>query len=137
MLSFTVLGEPAPQGSKSVGRNGQLYESSKKVAPWRRAVKAKVSELSFTPFDQPVEILVMFYLTRPRSVKRILPSIPPDLDKLERGLFDALTQAGVWADDSLVVKSSTAKLYADTHPAGAVITIRECTDLPLAIMATR
>ena len=31
------------------------------------------------------------------------PSKPPDLDKLVRAIGDALTDAGVWTDDALVV----------------------------------
>jgi crossover junction endodeoxyribonuclease RusA len=44
MLTFTVRGTPAPQGSKSFkgihGGHAVLAESSKKVKPWRMDVKA-------------------------------------------------------------------------------------------------
>lgn len=136
-LYFAVSGIPAPQGSKNV-YNGRLVESSKKVGPWRAAVSQAVAATfqatgNGDMFTDPVEIWVTFYLPRPRTVKRLLPSIPPDLDKLERGLFDALTIAGVWSDDSLVVKSHATKLYDDGHEPGAVIAIKKFQEVPIAI----
>lgn len=128
-LEFTVFGQPAPQGSKNLYR-GRLVEASKKVGPWRIAVKdavfrAWIAESDERPFVEPVEIRSVFYLPRPKTVKREYPSVPPDLDKLERGLFDALTQAGVWTDDALVVRSQASKLYADRpEDAGVRVFIR-------------
>lgn len=122
-LEFFVPGIPAPQGSKKHVGGGRLVESSKKVAPWRKAVAETVAQLTFTPFDEPVEVWATYYLPRPSTVRRELPSVPPDLDKLERGLFDALTIAGVWADDSLVVDSHPSKRYADDSVPGALIRI--------------
>lgn len=129
-LFFTVYGEPAPQGSKRV-INGRLVEASKKVKPWRAAVKAAyqmaVQETADgSVFDGPVFVEAIYYLDRPASVtkkKRPFPAVPPDLDKLDRGLFDALTEAGVWKDDALVVKSHTRKLYADDRGPGAYVAI--------------
>lgn len=134
-LFFSVFGDPAPQGSKKHVGNGRFVEVSKKVKPWRTAVKAAyqmaVQETGdWSMFDGPVEIDVVFYLQRPVSVsksKRPLPIVPPDLDKLERGLFDALTEAGVWMDDSLVVVSSSRKVYADQRGPGAAISVRKVT----------
>jgi Holliday junction resolvase RusA-like endonuclease len=107
-----------------------MIEVSKKVGPWRAAVNEAVSRAwiataDSSSFSDPVEIRATFYLPRPKTVKRLLPSVPPDLDKLERGLFDALTLAGAWADDSLVVRSQAAKLYADKiEDAGVRVSIR-------------
>lgn len=123
-LEFFVPGIPAPQGSKRHVGGGRLIESSKKVAPWRKAVAETVAGLGdFIKFDEPVEVFTTYLLPRPATVTRELPSVPPDLDKLERGLFDALTIAGVWSDDSLVVDSHPSKRYADGNPTGALIRI--------------
>lgn len=122
-LELFIPGDPAPQGSKRHVGNGRFIEASKKVGPWRAAVKAAVAELDFVPFDEPVEVFATYLLPRPKTVTRDLPSVPPDLDKLERGLFDALTQAGVWSDDSLVVDSHPSKRYADGNPTGALVRI--------------
>ena len=43
---------------------------------------------------------------------RILRPAKPDLDRLENNLFDALTEAGVWWDDSQVAITNVSKWYA-------------------------
>lgn len=136
MFTLTVYGEPAPQGSKKHVGNGVMIESSKKVGPWRRAVREAallVQGSDWKPFDGALEVECTFYVARGKTVKRPLPIVPPDLDKLERGLFDALTQANVWVDDSLVVRSAATKLYADVRPPGCEVTIRRVEYVPMAI----
>lgn len=136
-IYFDVFGEPAPQGSKRHVGNGVMIESSKKVGPWRIAVAEAIAEAvaaSGDPsqFDSAVEVWAVYHLTRPTSVKRIWPIKPPDLDKLERGLWDAITKTGLWADDSLVVRSHPVKVYADTRRPGASVLIRRVEDFPLS-----
>jgi Holliday junction resolvase RusA-like endonuclease len=56
--------------------------------------------------------------------KRALPIVPPDLDKLLRGLLDGIGQSEViWGDDSQVVQIDAVKLYADETEPGATVTI--------------
>jgi crossover junction endodeoxyribonuclease RusA len=128
-LSFRVNGLPAPQGSKRHVGNGRMIEASKKVGPWRAAVFEAVASLDFEPFANECSIEIVFYLEKPKTVKRILPTVPPDLDKLIRGLLDALTLAHVWLDDALAVDITAVKIYSseDKQP-GAEITIREVVD---------
>ena len=74
----------------------------------------------------PVELEIVFYLDRTSSVsakKRPYPVVPPDVDKLVRGVGDALSDAGVWDDDSQVVKLVAFKRYADGHDTGAFIQV--------------
>jgi Holliday junction resolvase RusA-like endonuclease len=127
-LTLTIIGLPAPQGSKRHVGNGRMIEASNKVGPWReavvQAVSARFAELDdYTRFTEPVQVDVEFYLPRPKTVRRLWPSVPPDLDKLERGLFDALTIAGVWADDALVIRSCSIKRYAEDRQSGADVKI--------------
>jgi len=117
-LYFTAFGDPAPQGSKNV-YNGRLVEASKKLKPWRAAVadavfRAFMATGDERQFTEPVEVRAVFYLPRPRTVKRELPSVPPDLDKLQRSLGDALSiDAKVLQDDSLIVRWEASKVYAE------------------------
>lgn len=137
-FKLTVYGDPAPQGSKRHVGNGRMVEASKKVGPWRRAVaEAFLFQFGreFEPFNGALEVETIFFLPRPSTVKRPLPIVPPDLDKLERGLFDALTQAGVWQDDALVIKSTATKFYADLRDPGCEVEIRVIDFIPLAINA--
>jgi crossover junction endodeoxyribonuclease RusA len=139
-FKLTVYGDPAPQGSKRHVGNGRMIEASKKVGPWRRAVAEAVLFQyghDLEPFDCPLEIETIFFLPRPSTVKRPLPIVPPDLDKLERGLFDSLTIAGVWRDDSLVIKSTATKFYADLRDPGCEVEIRVIDFVPIAIDTPR
>lgn len=122
-LYFTVAGvEPGPQGSKRHVGNGVMIEASKKVAPFRAAVadavfRAFVATGDDRQFTDAVVIWATFYLPKPPSVKRLLPSVAPDLDKLQRTLGDALSiNCQVLKDDSLIVRWHATKLYA-TNPA--------------------
>ena len=138
MIQIEVFGGPAPQGSKKVIR-GRVIEASKKLKPWRLAI-AKAVEATL-PADHniilgPVKVEVEFYLPRPATIKqgkRALPIVPPDVDKLARGLLDGLNQGldgkantgRLWADDSIVCELVARKFYADEVPSGAKITITE------------
>lgn len=126
-ISFIVFGDPAPQGSKSGFRNQhtgriQQVESSKKVKPWREAVKYAArleidARPGWTPLDGPLVAIMVFSFRRPRSHYRTgrnahlirdgAPSAPcsvPDLSKLLRSSEDALSDAGVWVDDARLTR---------------------------------
>lgn len=129
-MEIRIYGDPAPQGSKRVF-NGRIVEASgNKLKVWRKAIAAacqnKVTE-EHSLLLGPVRVEVEFYLPRPVSVtikKRPLPIVPPDLDKLLRGLLDGIGQSEViWGDDSQVVQIDAVKLYADETEPGATVTI--------------
>lgn len=110
--------EPGPQGSKTPTRFGGMRESSKKVKPWRAAVhKEAVASLpeGWEALDGPLELRVVFHLKRPKAAPKTI-DIPatkyPDASKLVRSTEDALTTAGVWADDARVVRIVAEKQYA-------------------------
>jgi Holliday junction resolvase RusA-like endonuclease len=143
VILIVVRGTPAPQGSKSfkgMSKAGRaiLTESSKKVRPWRQDVKA-AAEYAMewcgrSPIDAPVIVSMVFTLPKPQSApkrRRTYPMRTPDLSKLARSTEDALTDAGVWADDARVVEySRLAKVYPGEDPdalssPGVVIRIRE------------
>jgi Holliday junction resolvase RusA-like endonuclease len=133
-LYFTAYGEPKPQGSKRHVGNGVMIEASD-VKPWRKAIANAVFEAwvrsgDDRPFTEPVIVWATFYIRRPKSVKRPLPSVAPDLDKLCRGLGDALSiDAVALQDDALIVKWHAAKVYADGHEPGVSVGIRLYNDL--------
>jgi len=140
---LVVLGIPAPQGSKRHVGNGILVESSKKVRPWRDAVRstAALARPGLAPLDGPLRVSMCFTFLRPRSHYRTgrnadllrdgAPTAPqgtPDLSKLVRSTEDALTDAGVWVDDARVVALNACKVYANEYPdalskPGAVIRV--------------
>ena len=69
-LTITVLGLPAPQGSKRHVGDGIMVESSKRVRPWRSDVKAAAERAigtDWTPIKGPVSLTATFFFLRPRS----------------------------------------------------------------------
>lgn len=135
MLSFLVVGEPVPQGSKvaklipapgtKFGVRPVLYDDNDKVLkPWRKAVTVAARSAMGTReqlVDVPIAVVIEFRMSRPKSVKREFPTVKPDTDKLERAILDALTDARVWNDDSRVVVLKGSKVYAET--AGAFVQV--------------
>ena len=126
-FTISVIGDPASQGSHAI-MNGRIVQvNSKKHKAWRTAiVQACIESLpaDWVPLDEPVELIVNFYMSKPASVKRSLPSVAPDLDKLIRSVGDALAIGGVYADDSRIVRISARKLYAQGIEPGATIEVR-------------
>jgi Holliday junction resolvase RusA-like endonuclease len=135
-MTITVYGLPAPQGSKRHVGRGIMIESSKKVKPWREAVKwAALEAMDFQPIacapriGGAVSAEMIFTLPRPKSAKKgARPDKKPDLSKLVRSTEDALTDAGVWEDDARVVSCVARKVFPGEGPdalpvPGAVIRV--------------
>lgn len=140
-LYFSVFGmTPRPQGSKRHVGGGRLIEASPELKPWREAIANAVYRAweetgDSRPFTEPVEVRATFYLPRPKTVKRLLPSVPPDLDKLQRSLGDGLSiNCQALADDSLIVKWDVTKLYAeDPRDVGVRVAIRTITPAEITV----
>ena len=134
MFYFRAYGRPAPQGSKKFVGNGRFIEASKYLKPWRESLAtaiwaAQESQDSYARFEGPVVVEAVFLIAKPGSVKRIWPSVMPDLDKLQRGLGDALeTDTQLLASDSLIVKWTASKVYVAPNEGGVVCTIRDATE---------
>jgi Holliday junction resolvase RusA-like endonuclease len=153
-ITIRALGRPAPQGSKRAfagkRKDGSVYagtvESSHyRVQSWRQAVIDAAAELGEPPqLAGPLELSMVFVMPRPRAHYRTgrraaelrdtgpaFPARMPDLSKLCRATEDALTDAGVWADDGQVVcYGPLAKIYENGHVTGlpgVLITITEAT----------
>ena len=57
--------EPAPQGSKVLGKYGNLRESCKRVKPWREAVRKEALASCSSMLQGPVRVAVEFRFRRP------------------------------------------------------------------------
>jgi crossover junction endodeoxyribonuclease RusA len=128
-LYFTAFGIPRPQGSKRHVGNGVMIEASD-VKPWRKTIASAVFDAwvrsgDDRPFTGPVVVWATFFMPRPKSVKRLLPTVSPDLDKLQRALGDALSiDSEALTDDAIIVKWHSAKVYADGHEPGVIVAIK-------------
>lgn len=113
MIEFRAVGAPVPQGSMKVINGHVLHSQGSALAVWRSAIAWAAKQAGATISDQPIDITMVFIMQRPKSVKRPLPSVAPDLDKLVRGVLDALTGIA-YADDSQVVSIHAHKIYGAT-----------------------
>jgi Holliday junction resolvase RusA-like endonuclease len=126
-VSLSVTGDPASQGSHAIMHGRIVQVNSSKHKAWRKAiVQEAIATLpdDWQPINEPCELIVNFYLPKPKTVDRQLPSVSPDLDKLIRAVGDSLTDSGVVIDDSRIVRISARKLYAEGIAPGATIQVK-------------
>lgn len=139
VIRVFIEGIPRPQGSKQTFRRGNrivLVESSKHLPEWRRRLVSVLQEHTgdYTP-PKPARVTLTFLMPRPKAhydtkghVKKRFTHVAhtprPDLDKLTRAVFDALTIAGIVEDDSHITSAVIAKRYADSpENTGVCITV--------------
>lgn len=135
-IAFEVEGTPAPQGSKTKTRYG-FRESSKRVKPWRDAVKRAATAAGdaaglFDALAPPYRVDVWFYISKPRTTKASHPVAPTvgDGDKLTRAVWDGLVQGGLLQDDRFVVEWGGGKKWAGPgETPGAVIRVTEIKEI--------
>ena len=135
-LTITVqgAGDPVGQGNHRRNQWGATYETTKGHAAWRNAVglMARTALRGRAPITGPVRLSAEFRFARPPShlkksggLKKGKPRAKvsaPDLSKLVRCIEDALTDAGVWEDDSRVVAyGSVTKRYCFPGEEGVTI----------------
>lgn len=120
MLDFFAGGTPVPQGSKNAyvrGGRAVLVDANPRLKAWRAQVRAAaeaaVEDAGWETLDEPCRAYLGFTMPRPKRPRWDVPAVKPDLDKLTRAVFDALTDAGVWKDDSRVVSMEVTKRYED------------------------
>lgn len=139
-LFFFAPGVPGAKGSKSFKGMGKrangtafarLVESSKKVKPWEEAVcRALFPRQPVEKFRGAVHLELEFLFARPPSHGKQHPpawnKLTGDADKLARSTLDALTRAGVWDDDSQVIRLTASKRYCNAGEApGCLIRVTD------------
>jgi Holliday junction resolvase RusA-like endonuclease len=125
VLQITVDGEPRAKGSitaivvHGVARmiQGGSAKSHKKIREWMEQVtweaRRKMRMLGQEMLaDCPVDVTYHFVMKRGKTVKRKLPSVTPDLDKLVRCIDDAL-EGVVYKNDSQITSMRAGKTYGE------------------------
>ena len=121
-VSFDVPGLPQPKGSKTaiVDSHGHARviegtsNTGRKLLKEWQAVCEEVFAYTYRgePFDEPVEARLHFRMEAIQTDPfRSRHAVKPDIDKLVRAVFDSLTKAKVWKDDSLCCELTTTKYY--------------------------
>lgn len=122
-LHIVTHGAPATQGSKKGfirGRKVVMVEMDEKLPAWRAAVEA-AARLAAGPdwvtIDAAVSISGEIRLRKPKTTKYPdHPAGPPDTDKLQRAIGDALTKSQVITDDARIVHWNIRKVWALDAP---------------------
>lgn len=139
-LVVTVYGKPVTQGAiRSLGKGRpSVHANATTLRPWREAVKhAALDALAGRQrLEGPAAVEVVFTFDPPKSAPKTRRTWPitrssGDVDKLQRAIFDALTDAGVWRDDSQVVAVRAEKVHVGDpgalHIPGVVVSVSEVT----------
>lgn len=118
-VTVTVLGRPAPQGSKISNRFGGMREANPRTKPWREAIESVCKHPSFgvpsdfVLFDGPLSVDVWCFFEPPKNAKQgDYPSTKStyDVDKLARAVNDGITGL-IIVDDARIVDLNVHKRY--------------------------
>lgn len=94
-----------------IGNGRMIHNKTAELNAWRAQIAIEAKKAGCVPIDGAISIKLNFRVLRPKSVKRALPIVAPDLDKYIRGCLDALTGVA-YIDDSQVVCIIAKKQYA-------------------------
>lgn len=137
-LQLLVHGRPTPQGSKyafinKAGRAQMAEETdrgeAKHLTTWRSAVEVAaiaVKPAGWVALDGAVCMDLVYTFTRPKDRPKTLRVFPitratGDFEKLDRATNDALKDAGVLEDDSIVIAHRHHAAYYAGDPAPDVL----------------
>lgn len=122
MIAFTVIGTPVTQGSLRafvIPKTGRavIANDSSKTKPWRSLISSAAYEArpeDWVTLTGGVWVSLAFSVAKPRSIPKsvLYPAKRGlDIDKAARAVLDALTDAGLWVDDSQVIDLHARKGY--------------------------
>lgn len=136
LLMAVVPGRPRTKGSleprtrpckccpecKGVILTG-LRESVRDSKAWRQLMARRFDDLRRfpAPYAGEVTVIITAYL----PVRDVIAPRSGDVDKLERNVLDALTDAKIYSDDVVVVKATTEKFAVapEVNPQGAAVLV--------------
>jgi Holliday junction resolvase RusA-like endonuclease len=144
-LAVRVCGIPKAQPRVKAFRRGDhagVFDPGT-ADGWKLLVRHEAAkEWDAVKFEGAVHVELAFYMPRPKAhfgkngLKSTAPTAhtgKPDLDNLEKAVLDALTQLGIWDDDSQVAVVTKCKCYSP-HP-GALIVVKDRAEMSLIATA--
>jgi len=123
-MRFFITGTPKPQARPRAVRRGRFNTIYSETTEWKEGVKYQASQVEGPCFGTAIEVNLYFLFHRPKShygtgknAGKLKDSAPewhvkkPDKDNLEKAVTDALVDAGLLEDDSIIVRGMTSKTY--------------------------
>ncbi|QDQ28225.1 RusA family crossover junction endodeoxyribonuclease [Chitinimonas arctica] len=134
-LSFTIPGEPQGKGRGRIVRWGKKagIKTPEKTVAYEGLVAHRAAQAmdGATPLEGAVAVTMHITVSVPRSwskrrrehalAGRVLPTTKPDIDNIEKAIFDGLNGM-VWRDDVQVVEVRKQKRYGELS--GVSVAIR-------------
>lgn len=127
-IEFTAYGTPKAQPRAKAcirGKHAGVYDPGT-ADDWKSIVRnAALEAWDGKPLIGPLYVQIDAWLPRPKShftKKGLRENAPswveskPDLDNLEKAILDALTNLGLWRDDSQVARVAKRKRYTAERP---------------------
>jgi Holliday junction resolvase RusA-like endonuclease len=114
---FAIYRGSTAKGTREFTGQVVITDKNPNVESWKTSVRlaARPNGRALVNLDCALIVRYRFTLKRPISVsvtKRPFPTVRPDWDNLIKATQDALTEAGVWRDDSLIVDGGGSLAYA-------------------------
>lgn len=102
---------PVAKGRPRFGR-GHTY-TPRKTRQFEQKLKALLQSVyAHEPLNQACFVNLVFYLERPKSVKRTFPMTRPDADNYTKAVIDAANGV-LWQDDALICDLNMKKRYSE------------------------
>ena len=114
-IKFVVDAPPVSQGSMTAVYNRKLgvarvrHNAAPALSLWRSLVRERAHMAKAEVWTGPIGIRISFGIKAPQNARHGYPK-RPDLDKLVRGVMDALTGC-CYVDDSQVVSIQAEKVF--------------------------
>lgn len=136
-ISFFAQGIPKAQPrvkATSFGGFTRVYDPGT-AKDWKTIVRHSCSQhWDKVPFAGPVEVNISVFFQRPKAhfnkagLKATAPryhTTKPDAENCSKAILDALSNLGIWRDDSQAASVWTLKFYTNTETTGAQISVKE------------
>jgi len=136
-LTFPI--EPYPRRLQAkvvrLGRSSvaKIHLHKKSESHQKTTIQLACIQWKKPPLTGPLSVHILFIFARLKKPKHEKHIVFPDCDNLLKNLWDALTKAGVWQDDSQVWSVCAQKKYCegvDTPRTEIIIQTEEASVLP-------
>lgn len=114
VIHIRLEGNPPSKTAQQKGEtiiNGRIHHYEKKeVTQAKEAIAWQLKPYApKDPLTGPIYVKIEWRFELKRCKKRAWKVTRPDLDNLEKGLLDVLTDLNFWNDDAQIVMKSTCK----------------------------
>jgi len=111
MISFNFPVDPVAKGRPRFSK-GRAY-TPQKTRDFEKLINtmAKI-QYRGEPLKGPLSVVIVFFIKKPRSVKREYPIVRPDIDNFFKSALDSLNGVA-FDDDCQVIEINASKKYND------------------------